>query len=99
MDTLFVVPVKAGTYETKIRAVALDPAFARAKKSPAQRKQEAASAMCMLRDAPLALLSMRNPINCIIALSHPEETAKRSSRRTHFDNPAKFDLFTRSFAA
>jgi len=38
---------------------------------------------CVLRDAPPALLSMREAFDGIKKSPHPEEAATRPSRRTH----------------
>jgi hypothetical protein len=47
-----------------------------------------ASASRVLRDAPLALLSMTDIVHGINEVRHPEEAAKRPSRRTHNADPA-----------
>jgi hypothetical protein len=48
----------------------------------------AAPRSCVLRDAPSALLGMRSPIDNDEKTLHPEEAAKRLSRRTHRTGPS-----------
>src|SRR6266404_2429006 len=51
-----------------------------------------ASASRVLRDAPSALLSMTDIVHGINEVRHPEEAAKRPSRRTHNADPTNLRL-------
>ena len=50
-----------------------------------------ASASRVLRDAPSALLSMTDNVHGINEVRHPEEAAKRPSRRTHGIDPVALE--------
>jgi hypothetical protein len=52
------------------------------------KKEGAEQAPCVVRDAPSALLTMRYVVDGFKKNPHPEEAAKRPSRRTHYADPA-----------
>jgi hypothetical protein len=58
-----------------------------------------ASASRVLRDAPSALLSMTDIVHGINEVRHPEEAAKRPSRRTHRADPTDPRLLQNSRSA